>query len=293
MFSKEDPLLKHLDANTPSVKTKIFDTWLIIKDDHGVSSSSSEELKDFSVSIAQNYKEQPIIILIDEILQPHKMLKSLSEPSDSFPASVRIIAVVNPILSSGLPTLPESVLQIKLTTPYRSTIAITSLARFLAKSWEGLDVPEGEFGSDVGGKKPIAFDDGADKEKLKTALRRSLEQLGDDAALLYSSLLSSSILEICESHGKEKGGPWECYEAQDFYGWEAERVVAVTSGGGDILEMATRAKRELILILAEEEEEMFYEETQVAIKAAEDEGLVDLQVSESENNITIMIMIIK
>ena len=85
-----------------------------------------------------------IIILIDEILRPGKMLNSLAEPSESFPANVRIIAVVNPSFSSDLPTLPESVLQINLTTPYRSTIAITSLVRFLAKSWN-LYVPEGEF----------------------------------------------------------------------------------------------------------------------------------------------------
>ena len=100
--------------------------------------------------------------------------------------------------------------------------------------------------------------------------------------------------KICKSHGKEKGGPWECYKATNFFGWEAERVVAVTRGGYNILEMATRAKRELILILAEPEEEKYkklHQMSYVVIKAAEDEGLVDLQVSESENNITIMMMI--
>ena len=90
----------------------------------------------------------------------------MAEPSESFPAYVTIIAVVNPAETSGLPTLPESVLQINLTTPYRSTIAITSLARFLVKRL-GDDVPEIEFGSDVEGKKPIAFDVGADKEMLE------------------------------------------------------------------------------------------------------------------------------
>ena len=96
--------------------------------------------------------------LIDEIIKPDKMLNSLTEQSDSFPANVTIIAVVNPGYSKDLPTLPESVIQINLTTPYRSTIAISSLARFLAKSMS-FDVPdsEGEFGSDVEGKKPIAL----------------------------------------------------------------------------------------------------------------------------------------
>ena len=48
-----------------------------------------------------------------------------------------------------------------------------------------------------------------------------------DAILLYDFLLPYSMKEISESHGKEMGGPWECYNA----GWEAERVVAVTTGG--------------------------------------------------------------
>ena len=25
---------------------------------------------------------------------------------------------------------------------------------------------------------------------------------------------------------KEAGGPWDCYQAYNFFGWEAERVVA-------------------------------------------------------------------
>ena len=92
--------------------------------------------------------------------------------------------------------------------------------------------------------------------------------------------------EICESYGKKKGGPWECYYVNNFYGWEAERVVAVTTGD-NILEVASRAKTELILILAEpekEEHKKSYQRFQVVVKAAVAEGQVDLQVSESENN---------
>ena len=120
--------------------------------DHGVSESEDKaELKDLSLVLIENYKARPIVILMDEIIRPNNMLYSLAEPIESFPAKVTIIAVVNPKNSSLLPTLPESVLQINLTTPYRSTIAITSLslARFLAKSYFHLKVPEGEFGSDV------------------------------------------------------------------------------------------------------------------------------------------------
>merc|ERR1711963_389570 len=181
MFSKDVPLLKHLDANTPSAKTKIFDTWKKIKKDHGVSDSKKEEeLKEISALMAQNYKEQPIIILIDETFYPDKMLKSLAEYSESFPATVTIIAVVNPRDSSKLPTLPESVLQINLTTPYRSTIAITSLARFLASSSDEAVVPEGEIGSDVKGKIPLALDVEGDEAKLRVALQLIWELWGDD-----------------------------------------------------------------------------------------------------------------
>ena len=102
--------------------------------------------------------------------------------------------------------MPESVLRINLTTPYRSTIAITSLARFLAKSYFHLKVPEGEFGSDVEEKKPIAFNVGSVGDLLKMALQKSREQLGDDATLLYDIMLPSSMIEICKSHEVEKGG---------------------------------------------------------------------------------------
>ena len=110
------------------------------------------------------------------------------------------------------------------------------------------------------------------------ALQKSREQLGDDVTLLYDWRLPSSMIEICKSQGKENGGPWKCYDVYNFFGWEAERVVVVTTGG-NILEMATRARTELLLLLAEPEKEEFkksYRKFPVVIKAAEDEGLVDV-----------------
>ena len=51
---KEDPLLKHLDANTSSAKTKIFDTWEKIKKVYGASKSKEDEqLKEISVKMAK------------------------------------------------------------------------------------------------------------------------------------------------------------------------------------------------------------------------------------------------
>ena len=75
--------------------------------------------------------------------------------------------------------MPESFLHINLATPYRSTIAITSLARFIAKC-EGEVVSEEEIGSDVEGKKPIVFDVGKDEVKLRETLQRSRDLLGND-----------------------------------------------------------------------------------------------------------------
>ena len=43
---------------------------------------------------------------------------------------------------------------------------------------------------------------------------------------------------------KEAGGPWDCYQAYNFFGWEAERVVAVIRVG-NIMEPITRAKTHL------------------------------------------------
>ena len=57
--------------------------------------------------------------------------------------------------------------------------------------------------------------------------------------------------DICKSNGKKKGGAWECYYAGKFFGWETNQVVAVTIGSGKNLEMATRAKTNLIIILVE------------------------------------------
>jgi len=104
--------------------------------------------------------------------------------------------------------------------------------------------------------------------------------MGDEATLLYDMDLPFSMKEICESHGKEKGGPWECYNAGNFFGWEAEKVVAVTTGL-DILEQATRAKIELILIIAKPH----YPRVRKNLEAAAEEGLIDVEVIESENHI--------
>ena len=78
---------------------------------------------------------------------------------------------------------------------------------------------------------------------------------------------------------KEKEGAWECYHATKFYGWEANNVVAIVCAGFFTLEMATRAKTQLIVILAESEYEALkksYADYQKHFQAAADKGLLEL-----------------
>ena len=83
---------------------------------------------------------------------------------------------------------------------------------------------------------------------------------------------------ICRAMTKEKGGPWECYNSLNCTGWEANRVVVVTCGTIGVLEMITRAKTHLNLILAKPEREnaiKYYEVWQNNLAEAADEGLVE------------------
>merc|ERR1719367_2455510 len=115
-----------------------------------------------------------------------------------------MILVLNPRASDKNPlTLPPSFLHVTLTTPYRSTIAITRLACFIAKR-KGLDVPEGEFGSDVEGTKPIVFDIGKDERKMEEALEECQKQLGNNATVLYDS----DNREQIENCMKAAGANW-------------------------------------------------------------------------------------
>ena len=126
------------------------------------------------------------------------------------------------------------------------------------------------------------FDVGKDEVKLREALQRSRDLFGNDATFLYDRYgLPSSMREIWESNGKKEGGPWECYNAFDLFGWESEHVVAVTTGVVNTLEMATRAKTQLVLILVEPKEEDYkkdYANYQKVFQDAAEKGLVELPV---------------
>merc|ERR1719239_2149777 len=105
-----------------------------------------------------------------------------------------MILVLNPrAFPKNVPlALPPSFLHVTLTTPYRSTIAITSLARFIAKCNSQV-VPEGDFGSDVEGIRPIFFGVGKDEKKMEEALEHCHKYLGDKATIIYDTGIPDSI----------------------------------------------------------------------------------------------------
>ena len=82
---------------------------------------------------------------------------------------------------------------------------------------------------------------------MEEALQHCRNNMGDNATTLddyneYS--FQDSIKKIAA------GAHWDCYSAFEFYGWEAERVVAVTSGS-NMMELITRAKTHLSVILVQ------------------------------------------
>ena len=80
--------------------------------------------------------------------------------------------------------MSPSILHITLRTPYRSTIAITSLTRFIARC-QNLPVPDSEFGSDVEGVKPIFFDVGMNYHKIDEVMLYCRKVFGNNATVIY------------------------------------------------------------------------------------------------------------
>ena len=140
-FRKEnDPIMKFLDSRS-SCKTKIFKSWTGIQKELRVSTSETNQrmaLTQVLWGLAKKWEDQEIVLLMDEILKSDWMLCNLRD--DNIPTSVRLIMIVNPDAPKEFNVLPSSFLQVTLTTPYRSTLAITSFAQFIAKC-KGLDVP--------------------------------------------------------------------------------------------------------------------------------------------------------
>ena len=212
-----------------------------------------------------------IVFFVDEILST-TMFTNLQD--ENIPETVRMILILNPNSDANYLSLPPSFQRVTLSTPYRSTMAITRLARFIAKR-NGLVFPETEIGSDVEGTKPILFDVGHDEKKMVKALSQSRKRLGDNTTILYDyHFQNPSMKKMVMECGKEAGGPWDCYMSTRFYGWEADKVIAVTHGH---LEVITRARTDLSIILIEGSSGGgYYAKHKEHYQVAADLGLVDL-----------------
>ena len=114
---------------------------------------------------------------------------------------------------------------------------------------------------------------------MEEVLKRCHEAFGGKATLLYDGFLPASRKEMCKSYVKNTGGSWDCYNAQDFFGWESDKIVAVTTGGGHTREMITRARTHLAIILmqGEGERKKIYTKYQKYFAEASNRGLIELQ----------------
>ena len=269
-----DPIMKYLNASTRGDYNKIFQGWSEMRNEFGCSPPMQDtELLQLCKGLSEKARGRQIVLLVDEIYSKN-MLSKIGD--QGFPDMLRMILILNPIITRESPlNLTSSFLRVTLTSPYRSTIAVTRLARFIAKC-RGLVVPEGEFGSDVEGTKPIFFDAGTNSRKMAEALDQCGKHLGDNVTILYDrSKIPLSMKKMVLKQGKEEGGRWDYYKANDFYGWEAQKVVAVFAG--DLLmEQITRAMTNLAVILVNYDNDDDYSKTKEHFQRAAKEGLVDI-----------------
>ena len=120
------------------------------------------------------------------------------------------------------------------------------------------------------------FDVGNDERKMEEALEHCHKHLGDKATILYDDCsLPSSMMKMVINQGKEAGGPWECFRAHNIFGWEADRVVAVTVGD-NIMELITRARTHLYVIMVDRRDRIYYAETKKYFQQAAKLGLIDM-----------------
>ena len=259
---KEDtPIMKYLEASTRTWTNRIFKWRYDLQIEFGsYGSPDNEMLLHLSQGLAKKLGGRQIVMLVDEIIQ-----KDLMSKLEGVPESVRLILIANPVASKGPSyppllknllaskesplTLPPSFLRVTLTTPYRSTIAITSLARYIAKCSD-IAVPGGDFGSVVEGTKPIFFDVDKDKRKVEKALEHCHKQMGDNIIIIYVesfNLVSEAFIDTLKEE-QEAARKWHWYEIYNFHGWEADKIVVVTDGTC-LMEQITRARTHLAIIL--------------------------------------------
>ena len=156
--------MKHLnDSTTASPVKKIFKSWddLLEQFDTGRTGESDDsedmDIVNLSQALAERWEGHHIVILIDEV-RSQFVLNQLKNP-ESVPESVTHILAMNPLASTRAREFPN-IHHVTRTTQYRSTIAITSFARYITScigqcKWQS--VLEGNFGSDVEGTNQLCL----------------------------------------------------------------------------------------------------------------------------------------
>ena len=123
--------MRYLDNRTLGAGIKLFKNYRDLNKEFVPSEFNGEnDLLYLSEGLAKRYEGRKIVMLIDEIGK-EGILENLGDIQ--IPQTVRLILIVNPVLSNISLSLPTSFAQVTLTTAFRSTIAITSLAQFIAK----------------------------------------------------------------------------------------------------------------------------------------------------------------
>ena len=106
--------------------------------------------------------------------------------------------------------------------------------------------------------------------------------LGDKVTILHDNDISSENLKTVQGMTTsqaegEEGSQWKCYTADNFYGWEADKIVAVSTGFS-ILEMITRARTHLYVVMVDSKLEStslrYNEVCKCGFQKAVQEGLV-------------------
>ena len=107
----------------------------------------------------------------------------------------------------------------------------------------------GGIGSDVLGIKPILFCVSEDEKTIEEALTETHKVMGGrNVIVLYDmARLPDAVEQFATKQAASGNGfLWKIHHAEDFYGWESDKIVALTEGGlgeqSKILEMTTRAR---------------------------------------------------
>ena len=277
-----EPILKYLNEQTGTTEglTKMQKSSLFfLKEEFGCDPYSSKS-RFLLRAMVERWVGRQILVLVDEIWDK----ETLAGLVDHVPENIRLILVLNPkiYMNKRYIQLQPSFLQVTLTTPYRSSRAITRLAQFMAKCY-GVDFPESDFGNDVEGQKPIVIVTGRlQDETFWEALAHCRRLIGRSGTLLHPEPMVFNIpfQSIIDNTDIES----ICGDFK-FHGWEADRVLAINQGNPNtIMEVITRARTHLCVILYGSDSGGSVSRTvRKYFEMAAEEGLIELFPNENKD----------